>query len=151
MIIYLISLFFDHFLALTLVSKAFRGIQVCVIYLDLLRRNPHAEKPETHSIQLRNSHCSHLLDGGMHGAFGKFFFDFLCADLRMRRYRRFSHAADFTEKIIKPNLSEDSKQLFSIHFDPVQANSCFLHIIAIFTDIRRPQMEKLIFLFLTFL
>lgn len=32
-IIYLISLFFDHFLALTLVSKAFRGIQVCVIYL----------------------------------------------------------------------------------------------------------------------
>lgn len=34
-IIYLISLFFDRFLALTLVSKAFRGIQVCVIYLIL--------------------------------------------------------------------------------------------------------------------
>lgn len=32
-IIYLISLFFDQFLTLILVSKAFRGIQVCVIYL----------------------------------------------------------------------------------------------------------------------
>ena len=32
-IIYLISFFFDQFLALTLVGKAFRGIQVCVIYL----------------------------------------------------------------------------------------------------------------------
>lgn len=32
-IIYLISLFFDQFLTFTLVSKAFRGIQVCVIYL----------------------------------------------------------------------------------------------------------------------
>ena len=35
-IIYLISLFFDQFLALTLVGKAFRGIQVCVIYLIFL-------------------------------------------------------------------------------------------------------------------
>ena len=32
-IIYLISLFFDQFLTFTLVGKAFRGIQVCVIYL----------------------------------------------------------------------------------------------------------------------
>jgi len=35
LIIYLISLFFDAFLSLTLVAKAFRGIQVCVIYLIL--------------------------------------------------------------------------------------------------------------------
>ncbi|MCQ2427685.1 MAG: chromate transporter [Clostridia bacterium] len=34
-LIYLISLFFDKFLALTLVSKAFKGIQACVIYLIL--------------------------------------------------------------------------------------------------------------------
>lgn len=34
-IIYLISLFFDAFLALTWVSCAFRGIQVCVVYLIL--------------------------------------------------------------------------------------------------------------------
>ena len=34
-IIYLISLFFDAFLSLTLVSYAFKGIQVCVIYLIL--------------------------------------------------------------------------------------------------------------------
>lgn len=34
-IIYAISLFFDAFLSLTLVSYAFRGIQVCVIYLIL--------------------------------------------------------------------------------------------------------------------
>ncbi len=34
-IIYLISLFFDQFLALTWVGYAFRGIQVCVIYLIL--------------------------------------------------------------------------------------------------------------------
>ncbi len=34
-IIYLISLFFDQFLALSIVSSAFRGIQVCVIYLIL--------------------------------------------------------------------------------------------------------------------
>ncbi len=33
LIIYGISLFFDAFLSLTLVSYAFRGIQVCVIYL----------------------------------------------------------------------------------------------------------------------
>ena len=33
LIIYLISLFFDQFLNLTSVGKAFRGIQVCVIYL----------------------------------------------------------------------------------------------------------------------
>lgn len=32
-IIYLISLFFDRFLALEWVSRAFRGIQVCVVYL----------------------------------------------------------------------------------------------------------------------
>ena len=32
-IIFLISLFFDAFLSLTLVAYAFRGIQVCVIYL----------------------------------------------------------------------------------------------------------------------
>ena len=33
LIIYLISLFFDAFLSLTLVSYAFKGIQVCVVYL----------------------------------------------------------------------------------------------------------------------
>ena len=32
-IIYLISLFFDAFLSFTLVEYAFRGIQVCVVYL----------------------------------------------------------------------------------------------------------------------
>ena len=32
-IIYLISLFFDQFLSLKIVSCAFRGIQVCVVYL----------------------------------------------------------------------------------------------------------------------
>jgi chromate transporter len=35
LIIYLISLFFDAFLSLTYVQYAFRGIQVCVIYLIL--------------------------------------------------------------------------------------------------------------------
>jgi chromate transporter len=34
-IIFCISLFFDAFLSLTLVARAFRGIQVCVIYLIL--------------------------------------------------------------------------------------------------------------------
>ena len=34
-IIFVISLFFDAFLSLTLVSYAFRGIQACVIYLIL--------------------------------------------------------------------------------------------------------------------
>lgn len=34
-IIYLISLFFDAFLSLTLVAYAFKGIKVCVIYLIL--------------------------------------------------------------------------------------------------------------------
>ena len=34
-IIYLISLFFDAFLSLTYVSYAFKGIQICVIYLIL--------------------------------------------------------------------------------------------------------------------
>lgn len=33
MIIYLISLFFDKFLSLTYVAYAFKGIQVCVVYL----------------------------------------------------------------------------------------------------------------------
>ena len=32
-IIYIISLFFDKFLALEVVASAFRGIQVCVVYL----------------------------------------------------------------------------------------------------------------------
>lgn len=34
-IIYIISLFFDSFLAISWVASAFRGIQVCVIYLIL--------------------------------------------------------------------------------------------------------------------
>ena len=34
-IIYTISLFFDAFLSLTFVSYAFRGIQICVVYLIL--------------------------------------------------------------------------------------------------------------------
>ena len=34
-IIYAISLFFDAFLSFTLVAYAFRGIQVCVVYLIL--------------------------------------------------------------------------------------------------------------------
>ena len=34
-IIYLISLFFDRFLAITWVSSAFRGIQACVVFLIL--------------------------------------------------------------------------------------------------------------------
>ena len=34
-VIYLISLFFDQFLQLSAVASAFRGIQVCVIYLIL--------------------------------------------------------------------------------------------------------------------
>ena len=34
-IIYLISLFFERFLALEWVARAFRGIQVCVVYLIL--------------------------------------------------------------------------------------------------------------------
>jgi chromate transporter len=34
-VIYVISLFFDAFLSLTLVAYAFRGIRVCVIYLIL--------------------------------------------------------------------------------------------------------------------
>ena len=33
LIIYLISLFFDQFLSLTLVAKAFQGIRIYVIYL----------------------------------------------------------------------------------------------------------------------
>lgn len=35
LILYLISLFFDRFLSLTYVAYAFRGIQVCVVYLIL--------------------------------------------------------------------------------------------------------------------
>ena len=34
-ILYLISLFFDYFLSLEVVANAFRGIQVCVVYLIL--------------------------------------------------------------------------------------------------------------------
>ena len=34
-IVYVISLFFDNFLSITLVAYAFRGIQVCVVYLIL--------------------------------------------------------------------------------------------------------------------
>ena len=34
-IIYIISLFFDAFLAISVVAHAFRGIQVCVVYLIL--------------------------------------------------------------------------------------------------------------------
>lgn len=36
-VIYLISLVFDRFLQLSAVASAFRGIQVCVIYLILRR------------------------------------------------------------------------------------------------------------------
>mgnify|MGYP003294337203 FL=1 len=35
-IIYAISLFFDAFLSLTLVAYAFKGIQICVVYLILI-------------------------------------------------------------------------------------------------------------------
>lgn len=52
-IIYTISLFFEHFLSLTYVSYAFRGIQVCVVYLILsagIRMWKEMEKDTFHML-----------------------------------------------------------------------------------------------------
>ena len=52
-IIYAISLFFDAFLSLTLVAYAFKGIQICVVYLILsagLKMLKQMKKTEFNSI-----------------------------------------------------------------------------------------------------
>ena len=54
-IIYTISLFFDAFLSLTLVSYAFRGIQICVVYLIMsagVRMLKHMKKKLLNAVIL---------------------------------------------------------------------------------------------------
>lgn len=53
-IIYLISLFFERFLALEWVARAFRGIQVCVVYLILTAGLDMAEKPSQRRAEPRH-------------------------------------------------------------------------------------------------
>ncbi len=53
-VIYLISLFFDQFLRLSVVASAFHGIQVCVIYL-ILSAGLKMLKQLEHSVFLRGS------------------------------------------------------------------------------------------------
>ena len=60
-VIYLISLFFDQFLSLSAVASAFRGIQVCVIYLILaagLRMLKNLQKTGFNAVILTMVGCS---------------------------------------------------------------------------------------------
>ena len=50
-LLYLISLFFDRFLAYAVVAKAFRGIQCCVVYLILSAGWKMARGMETHRME----------------------------------------------------------------------------------------------------
>ena len=50
-LLYLISLFFDRFLAYALVAKAFRGIQCCVVYLILSAGWKMARGMGTHRME----------------------------------------------------------------------------------------------------
>ena len=60
-VIYLISLVFDRFLQLSAVASAFRGIQVCVIYLILSAGTEDAEKPVRYGLQ--QDHCCRCRGG----------------------------------------------------------------------------------------
>ena len=64
-VIYLISLFFDQFLRLSVVASAFHGIQVCVIYLILPRRTEDAEAAGTQRLQYCHPDHGCGSDGGL--------------------------------------------------------------------------------------
>ena len=70
-VIYLISLVFDRFLQLSAVASAFRGIQVCVIYLILSAGMKMLKRPVRHGLQqdhrcrCRGGHGGLLGGGGV--------------------------------------------------------------------------------------
>ena len=64
-VIYLISLFFDQFLRLSVVASAFHGIQVCVIYLILSAGLKMLEAAGTQRLQYCHPDHGCGSDGGL--------------------------------------------------------------------------------------
>ena len=83
-VIFCISLFFDQFLSLTWVSRAFRGIQVCVIYLISSAGLKMLKTIERNAF---NGHFAvgHCCNVGVHCFRRFFFFRLLYSDLRHSR------------------------------------------------------------------
>lgn len=80
-IIYLISLFFDAFLSLTLVSYAFKGIQVCVVYLILtagLKMLKQTEKNVFNVTVLSLTFCVMILFSVLAVSFSTIFYILIC-------------------------------------------------------------------------
>ena len=84
-VIYLISLFFDRFLQLTVVANAFKGIQACVIYLILSAGVKSAQKLAVHPLQHGSGGGGSGGHGGLLCAGGKIFLHLLHPVLRRSR------------------------------------------------------------------
>lgn len=88
-VIYCISLFFDQFLALTWVSYAFRGIQVCVIYLILtagLRMFKSLEKSRLNMILFVAVFCAMLFCSIAAVSFSTVFYILICGAIGVCAY-----------------------------------------------------------------
>lgn len=84
-VIYLISLFFDRFLQLTVVANAFKGIQACVIYLILSAGVKMLKKLAAHPLQHGSGGGGVGGYGGLLSVGGKIFLHLLHFALRRSR------------------------------------------------------------------
>ena len=88
-VIYCISLFFDQFLALTWVSYAFRGIQVCVIYLILsagLRMFKGLDKNALNLVLFAAVFCAMLFFSIAAVSFSTVFYILICGTVGVCAY-----------------------------------------------------------------
>lgn len=89
LVIYCISLFFDQFLALTWVSYAFRGIQVCVIYLILsagLRMFKGLDKNALNLVLFAAVFCTMLFFSIAAVSFSTVFYILICGTVGVCAY-----------------------------------------------------------------
>lgn len=84
-VIYLISLFFDRFLQLTVVANAFKGIPGLCHLPDLIRRSQDAQKLAVHPLQHGSGGGGSGGHGGLLCAGGKIFLHLLHPVLRRSR------------------------------------------------------------------
>ena len=88
-IIYAISLFFDAFLSLTIVSCAFRGIQVCVIYLIFnagLKMLKQMKKTTLHIVILSSVALCMTVFSVLAVRFSTIFFILICGGIGLALY-----------------------------------------------------------------
>lgn len=90
-LLYLISLFFDRFLAYAVVAKAFRGIQCCVVYLILSAGWKMAPGIGKTASGTGNLPCGPVCDDGDDGAVRFLFLDLLYPHQRCGGYRGYRY------------------------------------------------------------